>query len=81
MLGYALLAVAYWRGIGKTRSKSILLAWLLVILYAATDEFHQRFTPGRNARVFDVGIDAVGGGIGLIISVYINRIRSNSRKF
>jgi VanZ family protein len=30
------------------------LAWLLALLYAATDEFHQSFVPGRHASIMDV---------------------------
>lgn len=53
MLGYALLAVAYWRGLGWEGRRRP-LAWLLAMLYAATDEFHQSFVPGRNASLWDV---------------------------
>ncbi len=44
-------------------------SWLIAILYAATDEFHQSFTPGRTPRVTDVMIDAVGAGVGLIMAL------------
>ena len=56
MLGYLLLARAYLRGIGKTQPKAKCWAWLLALLYAVTDEFHQSFVPGRHARWMDVGI-------------------------
>ena len=49
-LGYALLAASYLRGLGKRPW----LAWLMAILYAITDEFHQSFTPGRNPSIWDV---------------------------
>ncbi len=44
-------------------------SWLVAILYAATDEFHQSFSPGRHPRVTDVMIDAVGAGIGLVVAI------------
>jgi len=50
-------------------------SWLIAILYAATDEFHQSFSPGRTPRVTDVMIDAVGAGIGLVVA--IRRITTN----
>ena len=43
---------------------------VIAIAFAATDEFHQTFVPGRYGCVLDVLIDAAGSIIGLII-VYI----------
>jgi len=43
-------------------------SWLIAVLYAATDEFHQSFTPGRTSRVTDVMIDSVGAAIGSFIT-------------
>ena len=70
MIGYALLANAYLRGIGKGRPKAILWAWLLAVLYAATDELHQTIVPGRGARMIDVGIDGLGALIGLLPTIF-----------
>ncbi|MFA5975344.1 MAG: VanZ family protein [Elusimicrobiota bacterium] len=44
-----------------------IFAWslLLALLYAATDEYHQSFTPGRGATVQDVVIDGTGAWIAL----------------
>ncbi len=36
-------------------------------LYAAADEFHQRFVPGRSGNLTDVGIDSVGAAVALLI--------------
>lgn len=65
MLGYALLAAAYWRGLGVTRPRGVLLAWLMAVAYAGSDEFHQSFSPGRSATFFDMGFDSLGALIGL----------------
>src|SRR5688500_12150835 len=35
-------------------------AALVAIVYACSDEWHQSFVPGREGRLRDVGIDAVG---------------------
>ena len=43
---------------------------VIAIAFAATDEFHQTFVPGRYGCVLDVLIDVAGSIIGLII-VYI----------
>jgi VanZ family protein len=81
MLGYALLALAYAYGLGWNK-KRWWLPWLLAVLYAASDEFHQSFVPGRNATPVDVGIDSIGAGIGLLlgyIGMYLHRKGSHER--
>jgi VanZ family protein len=65
MLGYAILAPAYLRGIGKKGSLEIAMAWALTLLFAFTDETHQAFVPGRTSSIFDVGIDGLGAIAGL----------------
>lgn len=77
MLGYGLLAVSYWRGLGWDARRRP-LAWLLAVLYAASDEFHQSFVAGRNASLWDVLLfDSLGAVIGLWLgSVFLNRERS-----
>jgi VanZ family protein len=62
---YFILSLLILRGIraGKT---GIHLGWALAAVaivgcYAALDEFHQSFVPGRTAAVSDVLIDTAGG--------------------
>ncbi len=67
MMGYALLAMAYLRGLayrGALSRRLLVIAVLLAGVYAITDEFHQMFTPGRSASVFDVIIDTAGAAVG-----------------
>jgi VanZ family protein len=45
----------------------------LVALYAVSDEFHQMFVSGREARIFDVLIDVIGSYIGLYIIIGAKR--------
>ena len=45
-------------------------AWLMTLAYAATDEFHQTFVPGRTARVTDVLIDAAGAAAGIALALW-----------
>lgn len=62
---YAVLVIAYWYALGMQKNRRW-LAWLLAILYAVTDEFHQSFVPGRYPSVWDVLIfDNFGALIGL----------------
>lgn len=47
-------------------------ALLFCVLYAASDEFHQSFVPGRYAKVRDVALDALGAA--LTLSIYHRRV-------
>ncbi|MCI8659817.1 MAG: VanZ family protein [Lachnospiraceae bacterium] len=49
--------------------KLIRTAFLLTVLYACTDEFHQIFVPGRAGLIQDVLIDSIGPMI--ILGSYI----------
>jgi VanZ family protein len=74
MTGYALLAVSYWYGFNFKPGK-IWLAWLMALLYAASDEFHQSFTPGRNPSPIDVILfDGGGAAAGLVFRLIWQRI-------
>lgn len=55
----------------KTKKQQTFGSLLFGAFYAATDEVHQYFVPGRSARVFDVGIDTLGviTGIGIYLLV------------
>lgn len=55
ILGYGLLAISFWRALAWDGRKRP-LAWLLTVLYAMTDEYHQSFVPGRGASAWDVAI-------------------------
>lgn len=46
-------------------------AFVFSVLYAATDEFHQRFVPGRGPSVRDVLFDALGAAIGIFIVITV----------
>jgi VanZ family protein len=74
MLGYALLAVSYLRGLTSAKHVKphlLLLAVAMAGLYAVTDEFHQSFTPQRSPAWVDVGIDTFGAFLGAWIWAWI----------
>jgi VanZ family protein len=76
MLGYALLAASYFHALDNGRRKPrilFLLTVLLSVIYAASDEFHQSFTPGRTPAVTDVCIDASGSIIGMAVLILLRR--------
>ena len=69
MSGYALLGILYCvalRGEGLNLTRTIVIAIFLTSLYGASDEWHQRFTPGRTADVKDWFADTAGGTAGAI---------------
>lgn len=50
------------------------LGWLFGTIYAATDEFHQLFVPGRSGQMQDVMLDGVGCLLGcLIVGILYDR--------
>ena len=55
------------------RGRPILYAVLLSTAYAATDEFHQLFTPGRHGSPLDVLIDSFGSTVGSYLAVRWSR--------
>jgi VanZ family protein len=59
---YAVLGGLLYRALGVEA-----LALGLGIAYAATDELHQHFVRGRHASPIDVGIDAVGLALGMLV--------------
>lgn len=59
----------------KTRRARILFPWLIGTAYAATDEFHQLFVPGRSGQISDVCLDSVGVFTGVFILWIIIALR------
>ena len=72
---YAFLTVLFWRTIRQLSSRpphpwnwsEAAQALGLVLVYAASDELHQCFVPGRTGKVSDVVVDVVGGALGLAV--------------
>lgn len=63
---YAVLAVLLLRALPPGRWVWS-VAWALAVLYAASDEWHQSFVPGRHPQPTDVLIDAAGATAGLLL--------------
>lgn len=79
MLGYGLLAISILFGLEFDLKKGW-LAWLLAILYAFSDEFHQSFVPGRRSSLVDVFIfDGIGAAVGLGIATAWLRLRRSQK--
>ena len=73
MLGilYSLSALSV--AVVPKRRRLLCTAFPLGVLYAASDEFHQLFVPGRAGRVSDVLIDSSGVLLGIaIVSLFMH---------
>ena len=71
MIGYGMLALAFWR-MFEFKGDQFWLAWLLAVLYALTDEYHQSFVAGRHPSLFDALVfDALGALIALWLAALL----------
>lgn len=66
VLGVLILGTAYsfWKDQGKKR---VFQCWCAGTIYAATDEIHQLFVPGRSCQLRDVCIDSAGVLTGILL--------------
>jgi VanZ family protein len=69
---YAVLAVLFRRALPLSR-RIWALSWMFTVVYAASDEWHQSFVPGRHPQPTDVLIDACGAAAGLLIFWWLQR--------
>src|SRR5437762_1380647 len=57
-----------------------LVTWLVATVYAATDEFHQAFTPQRHPQVIDVLLDSAAAALALQALRYLVAWRRCERR-
>ena len=69
---FATLAMLLWRAF-DWRSRAWIWAWLLTVIYAISDEWHQSFVAGRHPQATDVLIDACGAATALLAVWLIQR--------
>jgi len=73
LLAYTTLALTYCHGLRTDGMRRAGLAWLLAVLFAISDEFHQSFVPGRTPWVVDILIDSSGALLGVLIWLVLHR--------
>lgn len=61
-------------------NKKVIVSQLIGTLYAATDEIHQLFVPGRSGEIRDVCLDSLGVITGIIIIKLLKRKGKDERK-
>ena len=75
VVAYASLAVAWLWALGCEPGAN---AWAVILTttYAAVDEIHQTYVPGRTGSPRDVVLDACGAAVGLLV---VRRLRREWR--
>jgi VanZ family protein len=74
--GYAVLAICYAWALSVERMRPRVLALIVIgcaSVFAASDEVHQMFTPGRSPDALDWVADTVGGGLGALAFLIVKR--------
>ena len=69
---------AFYSGSFKKKTP-FLTSWIICIAYAASDELHQFFSPGRSPQIRDVVIDSFGALAGILLGLLLIRIRRSLR--
>ena len=65
MTEYGVLWFLWWRALEYGHPGP---ATAIALLWAVSDEYHQSFVAGRHGSPWDVAIDAVGVGLGLLVA-------------
>lgn len=67
LIEYGLLFVLFYRALKGTLKRDLFhlafFAFLLSVLYAISDEYHQTFILGRTGTLRDIIIDSIGAGL------------------
>lgn len=58
-----------------------LIVLVIVLLFGASDEFHQLFVPGRSCNYLDFIFDFIGAGVGILIYAYRVEEKESTRSF
>jgi VanZ family protein len=84
---YAVLASLLWRVlrhhwpmVRRSFWRPAMVALVVAMIFATTDEFHQSFYPSRTATAHDVMIDTMGAIIGLVICWVFARNRLATKR-
>lgn len=72
---FALLAAHSLLRAGRPLREVVLIVVLGIAIFAALDEWHQQFIPGRSMDVFDWVADLSGAAIGIVVATMVPRSR------
>ncbi|MFB3165499.1 VanZ family protein [Neobacillus sp. 179-J 1A1 HS] len=74
---FGILAILLYNSL-STYQLPYILSWILTVLYAVSDEWHQSFMPGRVATYRDVLFDSLGAFIALFLTYLISKKRKST---
>lgn len=79
-IGYALLGLAYYYALPPRLAVGYrwVVALLMAILFALSDEYHQSFVQGRTSSLRDVAIDTIGAAVALTFGAIYSSSNSSS---
>jgi VanZ family protein len=79
VMEYALLTGLWFINLlfTKLRKYSFFISPVMVVLYAASDEWHQSFIAGRTGHAIDVSVDSIGMLIFMLIWLFWSRRNIN----
>ncbi len=66
-----LFVILFWQA-SQPSACAAVMSYIFCFAYAALDEFHQYFVPGRSAKFVDILIDSVGFTAGIMFTVAIS---------
>ena len=76
---YAILAILAYRAVAfgnpAFRNRNVALPFLIGVLYAASDEYHQSFYASRGGKAADVTFDTFGVTLGLLLCLWRHAAR------
>jgi VanZ family protein len=84
-VGYALLSALLVRALAAGRWAGVtwraaVVAWGVSAAYGASDEWHQRFVPGRSTSWLDLSADALGAAAAAVVLAATATVIERRRK-
>lgn len=75
---FSLFLLAAIKGKGKIKTSHIVLALVISLIYAISDEFHQLFVPNRQCSIIDILFDSTGilSSTFLSLLIYIRKLKA-----
>jgi VanZ family protein len=81
VLGFLLsLTLLFQNKFLRIRKYFAFVSGFIIALYAALDEIHQLFVPGRDCEFLDWTADMIGASIGILLIIFLIKIFQYSRK-
>ena len=74
LLAYAALAGCLLLALSRERRPrpvDVVIAFVIAVLYGASDELHQSFVPDRTGRLDDLVVDTIGAMVGLAVAYVV----------